>query len=1021
MIQVITRIPNIFQPGFYTRQIRFVLLVILLFVFSSAFSQNERGIPSVINYTSKDDYRADRDVWDAAQDSTGTLFFGNAQGVLTYNGVSWSLFSLPKKTAASSLAVNASGRVFVGSEDEFGFFSRNKGQLDYTSLMNHLPENVKTFGKIWSIDTIGQTVYLQSLSALFCVTGDSLTTLLPRGKFSFIYRAGSRLFIQDPSHGLLEIKNSRLIPVDTSGFFRQTILTQLAPAPQGNLFLFTRKNGTFLHTSEGIKPVTSELAELGNKYRFYTIENLPEKEFLIGTVGGGAVIVDSTGKILNLLNTSSGLKTNTVTGAYYDGNGSVWLCTYEGVSRIRYPSPATLFRVNQQFSGLPKSTVRHQGSLFQGTLEKFYRLSEDFSLPNMEKSGSSFFFSPVDGIKEDCGMALSVGSDLFVSTNQGVFLINKNGKELVTKSYALPLTQSAADPDRIFVGTYGLQSIYKKNGKWIDEGFYDNITEDIYHVFEESERVLWLRSYNQGIMRVTLEPGSSRKTKVERFGSEHGLPSLEFYPAEVAEGKIRWMTESGVFTFDGQKSRFEKDTSFNKTFPGVPDVVNFIAPGKPNQFWITKDGRDGSSLFLFEKNGSGKYQRVPVPFILEKEARIQTIYTDNFGITWFSVTGGLVRYDPEVKVSNSASFVTEISSVHLMPSDSVLATHIFSESGLDYKLGYPNQSLSFRFAALSFFDESRNTYRYKLEGFDSDWSAWTTDTHKEYTNLNDGDYCFKVQSENALGISGKEVSFKFVVLPPWWKSWWLRSLVVLFFAWIGFLVFQRRLNKLKREKKAQEEFSRQLINLQENERKRIAHELHDSISQSLLAIHNRAQMAREKSNQPDWISNQLEVILSSSSGAIQEIKQITHNLRPYLLDRIGLTKALHSLIRQFKETNQIKISAEIDDIDGKLKPGDDIHLYRIIQEILNNVQKHAKADYLLISVLSESGQIKIAVIDNGAGMDLSRRKSGESTGGLGLEGISERVRILNGKLQIESKPGKGTSVKFSVPSGENHA
>ncbi|MBN8704261.1 MAG: hypothetical protein J0L62_00180 [Bacteroidetes bacterium] len=1017
---MITILQNLFQPGFFTRPFNFVLLAILQFVFSSAFSQNERGNPSVINYASKDDYRADRDVWDAAQDSTGTLFFGNAQGVLTYNGVSWSLFSLPKKTAVNSLAVDAAGRVFVGSEDEFGFFSRNKGQLDYTSLMHQVPGNVKAFGKIWSIDTLGQTVYLQALSALFCVTGDSLTTLIPRGKFSFIYRAGSRLFIQDPSHGLLEIKNSRLIPVDTSGFFRQTILTQLAPAPQGNLFLFTRKNGTFLHTSDGVKPMTFALADLSRKYRFYSIENLPDGEFLIGTVGGGAVIVDSTGKILNLLNTNSGLKTNTVTGAFYDGNGSVWLCTYEGVSRIRYPSPATLFRVNQHFSGLPKSTVRHQGSLFQGTLEKFYRLSEDFSFPSMEKSGSSFFFSPIEGIKEDCGMALSVGSDLFVSTNQGVFLINKNGKELVTKSYALPLTQSVADPDRIFVGTYGLQSIYKKNGRWIDEGFYDNITEDIYHVFEESERILWLRSYNQGILRVTLEPGFSRKTKVERYGSEHGLPSLEFYPAEVAEGKIRWMTESGVFTFNEQKSRFEKDTSFYKTFPGVPDVVNFIAPGKPNQFWITKDGRDGSSLFLFEKKENGSYQRLPVPFILENQARIQTIYTDHFGLTWFSVTSGLVRYDPDVKASNSASFVTEISSVHLMPADSVIATHVFSQNDQNIVLNYPNNSLTFRFSALSFFDESRNTYKYKLEGFDSDWSDWTTDTHKEYTNLNSGDYCFKVQSLNALGSPGQEVSFKFVILPPWWESWWFRSLVVLFLAWIGFLVFQSRLNKLKREKKAQEEFSRQLINLQENERKRIAHELHDSISQSLLAIHNRAQMAREKSNQPDWISNQLEVILSSSSGAIQEIKQITHNLRPYLLDRIGLTKALHSLIRQFKETNQIKISAEIDDIDGKLKPGDDIHLYRIIQELLNNVQKHANADHLFISVESESGQIKIAVRDNGVGMELSRRKSGESTGGLGLEGISERVRILNGKLHFESKPGKGTSVKISIPSGETH-
>lgn len=995
-------------------------LVVPEFPAQNCLAQPVRGNPFVYNYSSSGDYRADRDVWDAVMDSTGTLFFGNAEGVLTYNGSDWTLIPFPEKTSGNALIIDRKGTVYAGSDDEFGYFNRSSSGLTYRSLMGLLPDSLQSFGKIWSADTLGKSVFFQSFGAVFCLTGNQISVFPAKKQLSFIYRDRNRLLLQDPGAGLLLLTETGLKVIDSSAFFKEMNISQIASAASNSLFLFTRQSGTYLYKDGKISPLNSDLGRLSRTNRFYCTKALPDGEILIGTVGAGAVIADSTGKIVNCVSVETGLKTNTIMGAFYDGKGSVWLCTYEGISRISYPSAATFFRNTELFGGLPKTTVNHNGVIYQGTLEAFFRLTENQKLQDILKYGSGFQFTRVDQVREDCGMAISIGKEMLVATNQGVFLINDAGKKLITRSYALPLTQSRYHPERVFIGTYGLQSIIRKDGHWSDEGFYHGITEDIYHVFEESDTVLWLRSYNQGILRVVIEPGNPGNTSVRKFTTLQGLPSLQFYPAEIVEGKIRWLTENGVYTFNSGTSLFEPDREFYALFPGAPKVIDFLAPAGPDQFWVTKNSPDGSSVYLFKKNTAGIYQAGVSPFIPGREARIQSVITDPAGVSWFSVVGGVIRYDPSGQDYRTGSFRTQIRSVKILPSDSVIAAFLFDRNARILNLDYPDNSFRFQFSALSYSDESRNQYRYFLEGYDDGWSGWTGRNVKDYTNLDPGIYTFHVQSVNGHGFAGKEARFIFRLHPPWWKSPWFLSVGILITLWLGYLIFQRRVNKLTREKKAQEEISRQLINLQENERKRIARELHDSISQSLLAINNRARMAGEKMDQPGWVSGQLEVILSSSSGAIQEIRQITHDLRPYLLDRIGLTRSLQSLLRQFRETNPVSLRAEIDEIDGLLKPGDDIHLYRIIQELLNNIQKHSKATGVTVLVQTGKNELNLVVADNGIGMGPAVSAGTEKSRGLGLDGIAERIRILGGRYKRETKPGKGVKIAITLPIGRSN-
>src|SRR5205085_667494 len=132
------------------------------------------------------------------------------------------------------------------------------------------------------------------------------------------------------------------------------------------------------------------------------------------------------------------------------------------------------------------------------------------------------------------------------------------------------------------------------------------------------------------------------------------------------------------------------------------------------------------------------------------------------------------------------------------------------------------------------------------------------------------------------------------VLPPFYRTWWFLSLALVAIIRSAFLVHRQRISRLQRAHAAQEEFSRRLIESQESERKRIAAELHDSLNQSLVIIKNRAVLSLTTPDNQERTTEQLNEIADAATQAIDEVREIAYNLRPYHLDRLGLTKAIEA-------------------------------------------------------------------------------------------------------------------------------
>ena len=223
-----------------------------------------------------------------------------------------------------------------------------------------------------------------------------------------------------------------------------------------------------------------------------------------------------------------------------------------------------------------------------------------------------------------------------------------------------------------------------------------------------------------------------------------------------------------------------------------------------------------------------------------------------------------------------------------------------------------------------------------------------------------------------------------------------------------------RIAQLRRVQLAQQIFARRLIESQETERKRIAAELHDSLGQNLLVIKNRA-MINALTLQDERAKTQFDEFSAAVSHSLEEVRTISHDLRPPHLDQLGLRTALVAMIEKVAASSTIQFTHTIAEVDGLLPPGDEIMLYRIVQESLNNILKHSGATQATVKITVRAEVFTLTIQDNGRGFTPN---GAEGTlppkVGLGLQSIAERVRILGGTHTIQSVPSQGTTTTVRI-------
>ncbi len=203
------------------------------------------------------------------------------------------------------------------------------------------------------------------------------------------------------------------------------------------------------------------------------------------------------------------------------------------------------------------------------------------------------------------------------------------------------------------------------------------------------------------------------------------------------------------------------------------------------------------------------------------------------------------------------------------------------------------------------------------------------------------------------------------------------------------------------------------LEAEEEERKRIARELHDDTAQRLAALLLRIRVARSASD-PAARDALLEEVRTELGATIEAVRRFARGLRPPALEELGLVPALEAHARRLEDSAGLRVQIEADPLEGLLSPQAELALYRIVQEALSNVARHAGAERALVRLTRMDGWVTATVEDDGRGFAVAEVMAHERRG-LGLFGMQERAVYLGGRVEIDSRPGAGTRVRAEIP------
>lgn len=683
-----------------------------------------------------------------------------------------------------------------------------------------------------------------------------------------------------------------------------------------------------------------------------------EGNLWIGTEGNG--LIRAREQVVNVISTRQGLQTANIYPVYEDRAGSVWLGSWwRGPSRIT-SGVVTNFDLEQDTTAFCED---RNGRLWMGTIGgvaifqdgKFSRDGVPSVLTNQS----------VSAICEDRKGGLWFG------TERGLFCYRNGEVSLFTEKDGLPAGNiSVIIEDRagsLWLGSRGGLTRFT-NGRFTTWTEQDGLPSNhIPALYEDKEGTLWIGSGDGGLAR--FKEGRFTCYTIKEGMFDNGV----FQILEDASGNFWMSSNRGIHRVSKREL-----TEFAE---GRRRSITSVAYGK------------GDGMLNAECNGG----RSP--------AGVKT----RDGKLWFPTQNGVAVIDPAIVPTNPR------------PPPVVIEAFILDRQPqpLDRPLRVtPGKSnLEIQYSGLSFINSERLSFKYKLAPTDDAWVEAGTRRAAYYSHLAPGHYTFNVLAANSDGLwNDSGPSLAFIVLPAWYQTLPFRASVVAAVCVVAAGLFYLRLRAVEWRRAAQETFSRELIRQQETERKRIAGELHDGLGQALLVIKNTASLASNPSAPSEETRQDLAVIANLSTKALEDLRTISHALRPPELDRLGLTKALEHAVHLVADAADLRVSAQLESLDGLLAAEAEIHLYRVVQECLNNIVKHAQASFIEVRAWSGDGYLHCTVRDNGEGFDPATRQSGSGKRrGQGLAGMTERVRLLGGQITIHSQPGSGTLVEAKLP------
>lgn len=1017
-------------------------LLLLFLLFNTSLTSAVQGNELRFERLSLDEGAALNLTYCLIQDHKGFIWFGTMYGLVKYDGKSFRIYNNNPDDAASisfddivSLYEDSHNYIWIGTwggglnrfDPSSGKFTRF---ISDNTEKEHISDNIiwticeDNDGNLWfGTETGGLNKYIPQKNQFIEYShSENNPGSISANSIHYIYKDSRGTLWIGSRTGISRFDKSR------NSFINYQITDKSNDGASGVNSILEDKNGTlWVGSAKGIytfnaisgKFIKMNIPQLNDTYIFSIcggrddflwlgstrglfrfnpgsneIEEYHHESGNLSSISGDVILnllvdksgilwINSYGEGINKLNSnesrfksyshypgdSKSLSDNSVTAFCMDSNNNIWIGTSNGLNKFEEVTGTfRSFHTDELFSDRITSLAADKNVLWVGT-SKGMKLFDVETGKYKQLPASLKQIKVLNNLKISSLMRDNRGYILIGTYGNGFYVYSPETDSIkhytssefqsnnIRTDYVLTFYQDELDTDLCWIGTYGgLIKMKLDNNSFTIFSHsltdYNTISNDyVFSILRDTQKKLWVGTAN-GMNRYNDESGS-----FVHFFEEDGLPnSVICSMNDDGNGNLWISTNYGISRYRISKNEF---TNYNQQ-DGLRNNLHF----------------NKSSL-------------------MDKEGNIYFGGTNGFDI----IQPSLFRAEDYT----AAVFITSLEKVNSKGSRTEVIT------GEEINLNYNENFININFISIDYNNPLKNLYKYKLEGINEHWVSAGNNNQASYTDLSPGRYIFRVKGSNSNGIfSPAEATLYITILPPFWKTTWFSTLILLTLAASAYLLFRMRVKyKIK--------YALEIERIKEEEseilRRKTAADFHDELGHRLTRISLLSEIIKRKiGNTSTEITDLLNKISANSIELYEGTKDFIWAIDPNKDSLYELLIRLKDFGDELFEDSNILF--EVNGLDESLRNKPltmdwKRHLALIFKEGMNNSLKHGEIKKISFNTKIDTDDVELTLSDDGRGFSPDLAISGN-----GLRNMKRRAEKLLGKLEIKSSPGSGTQIYF---------
>lgn len=704
---------------------------------------------------------------------------------------------MPNDGLARSLVVDAGGRVWTGGADEIALLAPDAhGVLTAVSQLPRVPENARAFGLVTFAAAASDAVYFATATRLFRFALDDRSSArawpLPQPVVSLFLLDGilhcgtadGALLALDAATGSFTpvLPPSSDSPASTRASRTRILAAQLAP--DGSALLLTSR-GPVRRVAPGapLLPLAPDATEFFAAEPAESAAFLSDGRMAFGRILGGVAVFDPAGKLVQKIDRAHGLLGNRVEQLCEDAEGGLWVAQRTGLTRVQLDSPYARHTVAQGIDGRPRALHRHEGRL--------YVAHNEGAAWRDDTTGQ---FHALGGLTIGLTRFCSVGPRLLATTNALYEVTPEKATPLIRQPFTplLPLAvPGSAQPWLLGGGPTGASLLAPAGNTWRPVGALAHLPADLASLVRTPDGFVWGMSNDGRIWRIDFRAGPTLDAPVALYGPAQGVPRVRRRDAELflLGSEVLATSSAWILRYDPAADRFVPESRI----AGLPadTGVTRASADADGTLWLQL-AEPSVQLFRIQPAGPAAWRAEPLTSPAVSGLVANRLYHDDAARTlWIASQGALVSLDLTWKETRPRP----LPAAHVRRVETSNRELIFGGSAdrsLNPKLSTLNSpsplnssqnTLRFTFAAPvfdgDFLGRAQTVYRTRLDGLESDWTPWSPDTVREFSNLPFRALTFRVEARGPDGRSGPAAAWAFVLAPPWWLTPWAFASYVL--------------------------------------------------------------------------------------------------------------------------------------------------------------------------------------------------------------------------------------------------